>query len=139
MAAGTTGLPMSTMVQLTPFVLLGVGADDMIIITESFDTCRHIANIGDRLSKSLKIAGVSITLTSLCTVAGFGVGSIIDMPGVRAFCVYAAFSFFGNYILQFLIYAPLLVFDARRQKRKQNFCCCCCKNYRLFHFNFFKD
>ena len=80
---------------------------------------------GIRVGNALSSSGLSITLTSLCTVMAFFVGSAVDLPGVSAFCVYAAWSFFANYVLQFLLFVPLMVIDNRRIRQKRNFCCPC--------------
>ena len=53
-------------------------------------------------------------------------GSFVDLPGISSFCVYAAWSFVANDILQFLIFVPLMVIDNRRISKKRNFCCPCC-------------
>ena len=79
-----------------------------------------------RLANALSSSGLSITLTSLCSVVAFLVGSAVDIPGVSAFCVYAAWSFLANYILQFLVFVPLMVIDDHRIRKKMNFCCPCC-------------
>eukprot|EP01083_Nonionella_stella_P206390 750756_1 len=47
------------------------------------------------------------------------------MPGLQYFCMYAAFSFLGMYILQFLLFVPLLVYDNKRIRANRNFCCAC--------------
>lgn len=75
---------------------------------------------------ALAASGLSISLTSFYLSMTFFVGSSIDIPGIRSFCVYAAWSFLANYALQFLLFVPLLVMDDRRIGKKKNFCCPCC-------------
>eukprot|EP01083_Nonionella_stella_P099692 280302_1 len=55
----------------------------------------------------------------------FFAGTITDLPGLRYFCFYAAFSSLGNYILQFLMFVPLLVYDNERIRANRNSCCPC--------------
>ena len=83
------------------------------------------SNESIRLAHALSSSGLSITLTSLCSVMAFFVGSFVDMPGISAFCIYAAWSFLANDILQFLVFVPLMVIDNRRISKKRNFCCPC--------------
>ena len=85
------------------------------------DDSKDAIRVGNALSSS----GLSITLTSLCSVMAFFVGSAVDLPGVSAFCVYAAWSFLANFVLQFLLFVPLMVIDNRRIRQKRNFCCPC--------------
>ena len=101
-----------------------------VILVDSYD--RTPLPDGDdpegptRLQHALSSSGLSITLTSLCSVMAFFVGSAVDISAVSAFCVYAAWSFLANYILQFLVFVPLMVIDDRRIRKKRNFCCPCC-------------
>eukprot|EP01084_Bolivina_argentea_P204752 349724_1 len=114
------GIEFNTINALVPYILLGVGVDDMIIIMDSFHNKNDI-------QAALSHSGLSITITSLCSICAFSIGSFIDLPGVRSFCVYSAFSFLANYILQFLIFVPFLVLDTRRlerKKQKQQICIC---------------
>ena len=78
-----------------------------------------------RLANALSSSGLSITLTSLCSIVAFFVGSTVDIPGVSSFCMYAAWSFLANDILQFFIFIPLMAIDDHRIRKKRNFCCPC--------------
>eukprot|EP01083_Nonionella_stella_P206387 750752_1 len=129
--SGYLGMKFSTLVFVVPFLLLGVGVDDMIIIVDTlnrtplpdkFDKDNARAK---QLGLALQHSGVSISLTSFCSVVAFAVGSITDLPGLEYFCMFAAWSFLGMYILQFLLFVPLLVFDNERIYANRNFCCPC--------------
>ena len=62
----------------------------------------------------------------------FAVGSAVDIPVAHSFCVYAAWSFLANDILQFLVFVPLMVMDNRRISKKRNCCCpCICGHGRV--------
>ena len=129
------GLVLNTVCFLLPYILIGVGVDDEILIIEAVDRTPYPSNedpygIGGakRFEKALKHCGLSISLTSFCSVMAFLVGTNVTMPGVQAFCAVAAFSFSANYILQFLIFLPLFALDEKRKLSKRNFCCCCIKH-----------
>eukprot|EP01083_Nonionella_stella_P206388 750753_1 len=132
--SGYLGMKFSTLVFVVPFLLLGVGVDDMIIIVDTLDrtplpeSCNKDTARAQQVGLALQHSGVSISLTSFCSVVAFFVGSITDLPGLRYFCVFSAFSFLGMYILQFLLFIPLLVFDNERIFAQRNFCCPCIKH-----------
>eukprot|EP01083_Nonionella_stella_P051286 136161_1 len=123
------GTQFNVMVILVPYILLGVGVDDMIILVDSYDQTAmpedDILKADIRLGNALAVSGLSISLTSFCSSMAFFVGSASDIPGIHAFCMYAAWSFLANYILQFLIFVPLMVMDDKRIRNRKNFCCPC--------------
>eukprot|EP01083_Nonionella_stella_P002659 7621_1 len=116
------GMKFSVLVFAVPFLLLGVGVDDMIIIVDTLertplpDTMDRTLECAraQQLGLALQHSGVSISLTSFCSIVAFFVGSITDLPGLEYFCMFAALSFLGMYILQFLLFVPLLVYDNER-------------------------
>ena len=95
------GYDLNNIVLLIPYLLLGVGVDDEIIIVEAVDRTPYPngdpTDGGERLKIALRDSGMSISLTSFCSVAAFTVGSFVDIPGVSSFCVFAALCFLANY------------------------------------------
>ena len=86
------GLKLNSVVLLIPYLLIGVGVDDEILIIEAIDRIpiavlgRGSSNIdknlgAKRFSNALKHCGVSISLTTFCSVAAFVVGTNVTMPG----------------------------------------------------------
>ncbi len=127
---GYFGIPSNTLVLLVPYILLGIGIDDMIIIMDSFHHEIHSnndQNIGRDvlLARALSISGVSVTLTSLSSVAAFAVGAASPILAIESFCGHAAFAFLANDLLQFLLLVPCIVFDRKRIDNRRNFCFFC--------------
>jgi len=132
-ASLASGATFNTIVMLVPFILLGVGVDDMIILVDTYDRTPmpddDVLNAHVRLGHALSSSGLSITLTSLSSAMAFFIGSIVDIPGISSFCIYAAFCFLSNYVLQFVIFVPLMVIDDQRIRNKKNFCCPLCVSH----------
>eukprot|EP01083_Nonionella_stella_P271113 918408_1 len=117
------GTQFNAICALVPYILLGVGVDDMIILVDTFDATPmedDKTKSYKRLCKSLSLSGVSISLTSFCSSMAFFVGSATDIPSISSFCVFAGWCFLANYMLQFLIFVPLMVYDDRRMQKKNN-------------------
>ena len=95
LTGGFFGVPYNTI------VLLGVGVDDSIIITDCWNNRSEIfGESGEiRLINTPKRSGISITLTS---VSAFLIGTFEDIL-VKRICLNA------NYLFQFLLFIPLLV------------------------------
>ena len=94
------GFAFNNLVLLVPYILLGVGVDDQIIIAESVDRTPYpngdLTKGAERLQEALKHSGLSITLTSFCSVMAFAIGSLVDIAGVSSFCVFASCCFLAN-------------------------------------------
>ena len=71
------GFPYTPMHSILPFLLLGIGIDDMFVIVQSFDNLKEHEKNQDLPSQfgiALKHAGVAITITSVTDLLAFGIG-----------------------------------------------------------------
>eukprot|EP01084_Bolivina_argentea_P041438 76471_1 len=120
------GGELSMVVMLIPYVLLGVGVDDMVIIVHSFDEAKkiHKENV---LAHSLQESGIAISLTSMCSCVALLCGTILPgiPPALQSFGLMGFLAFFFLYFMQFFVFAPLMLIDEKRKQRKGNFCCFC--------------
>lgn len=86
-------VPFTTLSMMAIFILLGVGIDDMFILTDGFDRChqamRPQADLVEILGKTMAKVGPSILLTSATDMFAFMVGASITIPAIRYFCITA--------------------------------------------------
>jgi len=105
----------STLNFLIGFLLAGVGVDDMIVVEEFYKrACKEHANKTDALKHGLGEAGLAVFLTSLTAVCAFSVGSFVDLPAVRSFCVCSGLAFFWNFFLNMTFFPAFMILDERR-------------------------
>ena len=91
--AAYLGVFYSQMNQLLPFLMLGVGIDDMFVIMQAFDNLDKVEReeqLGRKLGLTMKNAGVAITITSVTDFVAFGIGASTILPTLRSFCIFAA-------------------------------------------------
>jgi predicted RND superfamily exporter protein len=72
--------------QLMPFIILGVGVDDVFVIIRSMEEVterNRDAPIPERFREALSLGGMSITVTSVTNFAAFMFGSITSIPAIR--------------------------------------------------------
>ncbi|CAG5135683.1 unnamed protein product, partial [Candidula unifasciata] len=122
------GVMYSPIQSIMPFLLLGIGVDDMFVIIESWKNLtpeEEKLSVPSKLAVTLSKAGVSITVTSLTDVVAFGIGATTTIPALSSFCIYATLGIFVLYVLVSTVFAGVLALDERRRQAHRDACLCC--------------
>ena len=119
------GFPYTMVTALLPFICLGIGIDDMFVITRCFDIVTEgKSQSDDALAKNvglaMKNAGTSITVTTLTDICAFGIGGMTYFPGLQYFCICAMLSITFVYIFQTSFFVAWMVLDQKRITEKRN-------------------
>lgn len=122
------GVPFTSLSQILPFILIGIGVDDMFVIVAAYDQTDPALPVEERIALGLKRCGVSVTYTSLTNFFAFILGSSTSLPAVEYFCLYAATAILFDFFLQMTAFVALLTMDANRQKAGRFDWCCCFKS-----------
>ncbi|XP_060517935.1 protein patched homolog 3-like isoform X2 [Cylas formicarius] len=106
-----------------PFLLMGLGVDDMLVILTCWDELhddeKHLS-LPEKVGLMLKHAGVSITITSFTDVIAFIIGSSTILPCLQSFCIYAAFGVFAIFVFSVTFFTACFVLDEKRIQMKRN-------------------
>ena len=113
-------VPFTSLAQVGPFIFLGVGVDDVIVLLDSFRsarvTLRDGGDVRSRAEFAAERAGVSIAITSATNFLAFALGSRTVIPAVHWFCVYAAAAILADFIAQMSLFlAIVLIHETRDQ------------------------
>eukprot|EP00656_Telonema_subtile_P057811 TRINITY_DN959_c0_g1_i4.p1 TRINITY_DN959_c0_g1~~TRINITY_DN959_c0_g1_i4.p1 ORF type:complete len:805 (-),score=143.59 TRINITY_DN959_c0_g1_i4:750-3164(-) len=127
---GFIGVKYTPLHGVLTFLLLGLGVDDMFVITAAFDETNPSDPIPQRVAESLRHSGSAVMLTSVTDTIAFLIGSITILPALRYFCLSAGVCIFFIFVFQVFLFVPFLVLDERRRADGRNdvFCCgrtCC--------------
>jgi Niemann-Pick C1 protein len=129
--AAATGYKMTTTQLSIPFLIIGLGVDDMFVIMSSLRKT-HTTHSGMELAKKIALAmqsaGTSITITSLTDIVVFLVGMITVIPSLKSYCFYAAPCILMTYIFVITFFVAVLTLDERRIAARRNFLVPCVKH-----------
>jgi Niemann-Pick C1 protein len=76
------GLEVSGITDILPFVLLGIGVDDMYVLVLTLDQSKNDDSVEIRITHMMKHAGTSITITSLTSLFSFAMGATTSLPAL---------------------------------------------------------
>jgi len=101
--------------QVIPFIVLAVGVDNIFLIVRMYQQIdkKEDETIPDYIGRVLSEIGPSIFITTLAETTCFFIGSLSDMPVVKAFALYAAMALVFNFFFQISCFISLLALDAK--------------------------
>ncbi|XP_025830631.1 protein patched homolog 1 isoform X2 [Agrilus planipennis] len=138
-----------------PFLLMGLGVDDMFVMMASWDDLpSHVKRLPleKRIGHMLKHAGVSITVTTFTDVVAFLIGSSTILPCLETFCLYAAAGVFMTFVFMVTFFTACFTLDQKRLENIRNGVLPCIKynhyeknecsqqrlSYQIFQFVYLK-
>eukprot|EP00934_Nitzschia_sp_Nitz4_P003895 Nitzschia sp. Nitz4//scaffold242_size29646//22986//25981//NITZ4_008053-RA/size29646-processed-gene-0.14-mRNA-1//1//CDS//3329543821//3885//frame0 len=119
------GVPFTSMTQILPFIMFGVGLDGAFILTGSFFRTHHNRSAIDRIEETVRDVGMSISVTTLTSATAFALGCMSSVPAVRWLCLYAFPTILVSFVYQFTFFVAIMVLDERRvaDNRRDWLCC----------------
>ncbi|XP_075238943.1 patched domain-containing protein 3-like [Convolutriloba macropyga] len=130
------GLYFAPLHNILPFLLLGIGVDDMFVFVAAWDNLspeEKTKPLPEKIALMTRHAGVSILITSLTDFAAFTIGATTIIPALRSFCIYAAMGILGIFLVTLFLFAGCFTYDQKRAAANRNACICCIKlgdNYK---------
>ncbi|KAL1250583.1 hypothetical protein QQF64_018379 [Cirrhinus molitorella] len=118
------GMPFAMTVASAPFLILGVGVDDMFIMISCWQKTEVHKAVEVRLAETYKEAGVSITITTLTDVLAFYIGLLTPFRSVQSFCMYTSTALLFCYVFNITFFGACLAFNGRREKGNRHWLTC---------------
>lgn len=108
------------------FIILGVGADDIFVMLDTWD--RSGSEVGDskglmaRLSWTWRHASKAMLITSVTTMISFLANATSSFPAIRCFGIFAAMLILVNYCAV-IVYYPTVMSMYQACWKETKFCC----------------
>lgn len=132
---GFIGVPATLIIiEVIPFLVLAVGVDNIFILVQTHQrgTRRPSESQSEYIGRTLGKVGPSMLLTSASESCCFFLGSLSDMPAVKAFALYAGMALLFDFLLQITCFVSLLYLDTLRQSSNRFDVCCFIKGEFFF-------
>jgi len=97
--------------QVLPFLGVGIGVDDMLVLLYTYRYQSSKENVRLEISRAMKEAGLSITLTTVTNFFSFVIGATMPLKELSYFAQAAACVMLTNYIGILLGFSAILVLD----------------------------
>ncbi|XP_029971013.1 patched domain-containing protein 3 [Salarias fasciatus] len=107
-----------------PFLILGIGLDDMFILISSWQRTRVLDAVPDRLAEAYRDAAVSISITSLTDALALLLGCSSPFGSVRSFCLYAGVSVCFCYLYSITFLGACMAINGRREAGNRHWFTC---------------
>ena len=99
----------------------------MFVIVGVSDQLNPKMSTGKKLSKTLRIAGFSIMITTLTDCIAFFVGASSRLPALSSFTIYAGVGLLFVFFYQLTIFSAYYSWDLSRRAKGKGECCGLCR------------
>merc|ERR1712003_131820 len=119
------GVPFTSMTQILPFVLFGIGLDNSFILTGSYYRTDPSKAVEDRIRETVEDIGISICVTTCTSILAFGLGVLSNIPAIKWLCIYAFVTIGFVFFYQVTFFVAAIALDERRIQENRRDCLTC--------------
>ncbi|XP_055059919.2 patched domain-containing protein 3 [Misgurnus anguillicaudatus] len=117
-------VPFVITVASSPFLILGIGIDDMFIMISSWQRTNVQDSVPERMACTYREAAISITITTLTDVLAFYLSYSNPFGSVQSFCLYAGTAVFFCYLFNITFFGACLALNGRREGENRHWLTC---------------
>ncbi|XP_060072048.1 patched domain-containing protein 3-like [Ylistrum balloti] len=118
------GIKYVEIVGIMPFLVLGIGLDDMFILMSCLADADVKSSVEERIMHTMRTGGVAITITSVTDFLAFAIGATSVFLGVQNFCLFTGTAIIFCYLNQLAFFMPCMVINERRVAARRHCATC---------------
>ncbi|XP_053569875.1 patched domain-containing protein 3 [Bombina bombina] len=118
------GVPFVITVANAPFLILGVGVDDMFIMISNWQHTKVKSKVEERMADTYAEAAVSVTITTLTDVLAFYIGIMTSFQSVKSFCIYTGTAILFCFFYNITCFGAFLALNGRREESNRHWMIC---------------
>jgi Patched family len=109
---------MTSVTQVLPFIMFGIGLDDSFIIFGEFVRTDRKKDLAARVQDTFQEIGLTTFLTTVTTTVAFGLGALTSLPQLYWLALYAFPCSLVTWVYNITFFVAVLVIDERRLARR---------------------
>ncbi|KAI5608846.1 patched domain-containing protein 3-like [Silurus asotus] len=117
-------VPFVITVATSPFLVLGIGIDDIFIMISCWQQTNVQDSVPERMAATYRKAAISITITTLTDVVALYLSSNNPFGSVRSFCLYAGTAIFFCYLYNISFFGACLALNGKREESNRHWLTC---------------
>ncbi|CAC5403267.1 unnamed protein product [Mytilus coruscus] len=118
------GVLFASIVGTMPFLVIGIGVDDMFILLSGLAQTSNIDDIETRIGKTMRTSGIAVTITSLTDVIAFCAGASPLFPAVKHFSLYTGTAILFCYLNYMTFFVSCMTLNEKRVSQNRHFFTC---------------
>lgn len=119
------GVNFTSLSQILPFVMFGIGLDDAFIMIGAYNRTDPNKDVVERIQDTTRDIGLSIVLTTVTTSTAFGLGCLSNLPALYWLSFYSFTCMLLVFLYTITFFVALIVLDERRIQANRRDCCFC--------------
>lgn len=119
------GVNFTSLSQILPFVMFGIGLDDAFIMIGAYNRTDPNKDVVERIQDATRDIGLSIVLTTVTTSTAFGLGCLSNLPALYWLSFYSFTCMILVFLYTITFFVALIVLDERRIQANRRDCCFC--------------
>ncbi|EUD64752.1 hypothetical protein C922_04896 [Plasmodium inui San Antonio 1] len=106
--------------ETVPFLVIGVGVDDVFVILNSYSLLFMIKDNKKRIQLCLRDSALAITVTTVTNIIAFLISSVSPFYSICSFSLFTASSLFFGYLMVLTLLLSFLCIEGKWENKKRN-------------------